>query len=558
MLLQQQTNSLLLPVVGVACFLTCFNPAGAQGPAKPEQAAQSPPAGGNADTNNHLFPENGNDADATRDRKDDWQAKVDLFFGQWIVRPIETVIFFGPSIESAPRAPNQQARQIRIPLVVLLLLGAGLFFTVRMAFINLRGFWHAIRLTRGDYDDPGDVGEVTHFQALSAALSATVGLGNIGGVAIAVAIGGPGASFWMILVGLLGMSTKFAECSLGQIYRKLDDRGQVLGGPMRYLRVGLSELGLAPLGAVLATVFAVLCVGASMGGGNAYQINQSLAVIRNAVPLIDEKPWLYGLVMASIVGAVIIGGIRSIGRVAAAIVPFMCAAYMLAAFYILISNFQAVPTALVSIITGAFNMDAGIGGLIGVMITGTQRAVFSNEAGVGSAPIAHSAAKTDEPISEGIVALLEPFIDTVLVCTTTALVILVAGVSTDSPSEGAALTLEAFQTGGHQWFGYILYLAVVLFAISTCISWSYYGERCFVELLGTRSSIVYKMLFVLFTFLGSVITATKVLDFSDLMIFGMAIPNLIGVFLLSGVTKRALDDYWQRYRTGQLEPPKGD
>ena len=493
------------------------------------------------------------EADGTEAKPLNWEGKVDAFFGKYIVDPVGSGIFYGPSVTpmATPSEPNPEA--VKIPLVVLLLLGAGVFFTLRMVFINVRGFWHAIRLTRGDYDDPNDAGEVSHFQALAAALSATVGLGNIGGVAIAIGIGGPGATFWMILVGLVGMSTKFAECTLGQLYRTVDDRGQVLGGPMRYLRSGLADLGLEPLGRVLAFLFAILCVGASLGGGNAYQINQSLSAVSEGLPILQEYSWLYGLVMAVVVGLVIIGGIRSIGRVAGAIVPVMCAAYMLAAVYILLANYANVPTAFGSIFSSAFSMDAGIGGLIGVMITGTQRAVFSNEAGVGSAPIAHSAAKTNEPVSEGIVALLEPFIDTVLVCTTTALVILVSQVPTDGDAQGAALTLSAFQTGGAHWFGYVLFAAVVLFALSTCISWSYYGERCFVQLFGTRSSIVYKALFVTFTFLGSIITATKVLDFSDLMIFGMAIPNLLGVFLLSGVVKRALDDYWGRYRSGELD-----
>lgn len=482
-----------------------------------------------------------------------WQKRIDTFFGKYVVAPVGYVIFWGPTIEPEPTESNRDPDDVKIPIVVLVLLGAGLFFTLRMAFINFRGFWHAIRLTKGDYDDPRDAGEVSHFQALSAALSATVGLGNIGGVAIAVSLGGPGATFWMILVGLLGMSTKFAECTLAQIYRTVDDRGHVLGGPMRYLRSGLSELGLRPLGSVLAFLFAILCVGASLGGGNSYQINQSLDAIRSGFPIVDEYPWAYGVIMAILVGMVIIGGIRSIGRVAGTIVPVMCVAYVLAAFYILITNIENVPAAFASIFTSAFSFEAGFGGFIGVAITGTQRAVFSNEAGVGSAPIAHSAAKTNEPVSEGIVALLEPFIDTVLVCTTTSLVILVSGVPIGGDIEGASLTLEAFQTGGAEWFGYVLYAAVVLFALSTCISWSYYGERCFVQLFGTASSPIYKTLFVVFTFLGSVITATKVLEFSDLMIFGMAIPNLIGVFLLSGVVKRRLNEYWSRYRSGELD-----
>ncbi|QEG43058.1 alanine/glycine:cation symporter family protein [Roseimaritima ulvae] len=492
-----------------------------------------------------------------------WQERVDAFFGDYVVSPIASVIFFdfwtGPWTDSEG-VEHSGWLGGSIPFVVAWLLAAGLFLTLRMAFINIRGFWHALRLTAGHYDDPTQPGEVTHFQALSAALSATVGLGNIGGVAVAIGLGGPGATFWMILVGLLGMSTKFAECTLGQLYRTVDERGHVLGGPMRYINSGLTELGLKPLGVALGFIFAVLCIGASFGGGNAYQINQSLAAIRGSVPVIDAYPWIYGLVMSLLVGVVIVGGIRSIGRVAGAIVPFMCAAYMLSALYILITNAGNLPTAVASIFQQAFTMDAGIGGFIGVMVIGIQRAVFSNEAGVGSAPIAHSAAKTDEPVSEGIVALLEPFIDTVLVCTTTALVILVSQAHVDPANaeiienrEGAALTLAAFKAGGHEWFGYLLYVAVVLFAFSTCISWSYYGERCFVQLFGAASSIIYKIIFLIFTFLGSVITATNVLDFSDLMILGMSLPNLLGVFLLSGVVRRALTEYWNKYESGELD-----
>lgn len=505
-------------------------------------------------------------------RAKDWMQKLDAWFEDWIVAPTAGWIFWdfwtGPQYDAEGNLVRKGWLRFgeddvgsSVPFVVAWLLFGGIFLTLRMGFINVRGFWHAIRLVKGDYDDPLEPGEVTHFQALSAALSATVGLGNIGGVAVAIGSGGPGATFWMIMVGLIGMSTKFTECSLGQLYRTVDDHGHVLGGPMRYLRVGLSEMRLGWLGGGLAFIFAILCIGASFGGGNAYQVNQSLAAIRGGVPFLDQHPWVYGLVMAFFVGLVIIGGIRSIGRVAGAIVPFMCVAYMLAALYILVLHAPAIPNAIASIFIEAFNpKSAAVGGVIGVMVLGIRRAVFSNEAGVGSAPIAHSAARTDEPISEGVVALLEPFIDTVLVCTTTALVILVTGVYADpanaeiiEKNQGAALTLAAFQSGGHEWFGYALFVAVVLFAFSTCISWSYYGERCTVELFGTGSSVIYKVVFLIFTFLGSIIAATNVLEFSDLMILGMSLPNLLGVFLLSGVVKRRLNDYWSRYKSGKLQ-----
>ncbi len=531
---------------------------------------------------------------------------VDKKFGEYIVGPVASVIFYdfgtGPK-----RNPDGSVRQgwlrtptrpdgVSVPGVVVWLLLAGIFLTIRMGLINIRGFWHAVRLTRGDYDDQTEPGEVSHFQALSAALSATVGLGNIGGVAVAIGLGGPGACFWIITAGFLGMTTKFAECTLGQLYRRTDKDGHMLGGPMRYLHIGLQELGLGWIGRGLSVLFMVLCIGASFGGGNAYQIGQSLSAIQQDLKFLNPEhggfPVAYGIVMAVLVGLVIVGGIKSIGAVAARIVPLMCVGYMAAAMFILATNASQIPDAILSIVSQAFDMHSVYGGIVGVMVIGIQRAVFSNEAGVGSAAIAHSAAKTEEPVSEGIVSLLEPFIDTVVVCTATAMVVIVTGVynadrfvaqhdpqividSLTLPDgagtndlqaaqsqlsklitdkDGAAMTLTAFRSGGHHWFGYFLLVAVVLFAYSTCISWSYYGERSWVELFGERTSIVYKGLFLVFTVLGSIVTRGNILDFSDLMILGMSIPNLIGVFLLSGVVKRQLDIYWGKYKSGQLEP----
>lgn len=477
--------------------------------------------------------------------------KIDEFFGTWIVGSFEKLLFFDFGTNSMIGTS--------IPFVVIWLLFGATFLTIKMNFINLRGFKHAIDLTRGVYDSPDEPGEVSHFQALSAALSATVGLGNIAGVAIAIGSGGPGACLWIILIGLLGMTAKFAECTLGQIYRVSDEDGHVLGGPMRYLRTGLSEIGIGWLGKILAVVFMLLCIGASFGGGNAFQVGQSLEAIRGDVPILQEYPVIYGIAMAIAVGVVIVGGIRSIGAVASKIVPFMCLAYVLAALFILVVNIGAIPNAIGQIFTQAFTPDAAYGGFLGVLVIGIQRAVFSNEAGVGSAAIAHSAAKTDEPVSEGIVALLEPFIDTVVVCTITALVVIVTGAynapetaTAVADSQGAKVTLYAFVTGGQDWFRYILYFAVVLFAYSTCISWSYYGERCWVELFGARSSIIYKLMFLGMTVLGSIVTRGNILAFSDLMILGMSFPNLLGVFLLSGIVKRRLDEYWQKYKSGEL------
>tara|TARA_B100000809_G_C15132478_1_gene529096 strand:+ start:1527 stop:3209 length:1683 start_codon:yes stop_codon:yes gene_type:complete len=483
----------------------------------------------------------------------DWMTQVDDFFGTYIVTPLETIIFFDFWTEKWLGSS--------VPFIVIWLLVGASFLTIRMGFINVRAFKHAIQLTRGDYDNPTETGEVTHFQALSSALSATVGLGNIAGVAIAIGMGGPGACFWMIVIGILGMSSKFTECTLGQMYRKVDKNGTVSGGAMHYLKDGLSEIGRPRLGKFLAILFAVICIGASLGGGNTFQVVQSLGAIRTEVPLLDAKPWIYGLVMAGLVGVVIIGGIRSIGAVAGRIVPFMCGAYVLTALYILGNNFFQIDDAIRSILSGALSPDAVYGGFIGVLVIGIQRAVFSNEAGTGSAAIAHSAAKTDEPVSEGIVALLEPFIDTVIVCTMTALVIIITGAAVDNPDliagenkSGAALTAIAFRNGGFEWFRWILYAAVILFCYSTLISWSYYGERCWTHLFGKKSSIYFQLLFIGFVFLGSIVGENKILVFSDLLILGMALPNMLGLFLLSGKVRRELDTYWGKYKSGELEP----
>jgi len=445
-----------------------------------------------------------------------------------------------------------------LPLVVAWLVIAAVFLTLRMGFINLRGFWHAVKITRGHYTDPNEPGDVSHFQALSTALSATVGLGNIAGVAIAVSIGGPGATFWMIIAGLLGMSTKFAECTLGQAYRGFGAHGRVLGGPMQYLSKGLEERGLLRLGKVLAVLFAVLCIGGSLGGGNAFQVSQSLNAIQETIPALAGFNWVYGLIMTLLVGVVIIGGIRRIAHTAEAIVPLMAVVYVIAALIVLFSNASRIPGAFGTIIQQAFSPDAAYGGFIGVLVMGFRRAAFSNEAGAGSAAIAHSAARTEYPIREGLVSLLEPFIDTVVICTMTALVIVVSGAYNNPAYEslitanaGAALTSRAF--GEHiSFFPYILSFAVLLFAYSTMISWSYYGERCAVWLFGARASLPYKILFLVFVFLGSIITATQVLEFGDLMILGMAFPNLLGVYILSGKVKGLLDSYWAKYRAGEF------
>ena len=444
-------------------------------------------------------------------------------------------------------------------LAVVWLVFGAIFMTVRMGFINLRGFRHAIDVVRGVFSKPEDEGEVTHFQALTAALSATVGLGNIAGVAIAVSAGGPGATFWMIIAGFLGMSLKFTECTLGQMYREVRPDGRVMGGAMFYLSKGLKEQGFAGLGKVLAVVFAVICVMASFAGGNAFQVNQSMNAIGETVPIVVQYPWIYGLVMSVLVGVVILGGIKRIAATAEKIVPLMCGIYVVASLFILSKNFDAIPAAFGAIVGGAFTFEAGFGGFIGILIVGFQRAAFSNEAGAGSAAIAHSAARSAHPTREGIVALLEPFIDTIVVCTMTALVIVITGAwnnpeyaSLVSSNQGAALTSKAY---GEQisFFPYILSAAVFLFAYSTMISWSYYGERCWAYLFGDNSSTSFRVIFVGFVFLGSILTATNVLAFGDLMILGLAFPNLFGIYFLTGKVKASLADYLAKLNAGEFQ-----
>ena len=363
-------------------------------------------------------------------------AALDAAFTSYIVAPISAVLFFDLAFWD-----NGQEGEIKLPIVVLWLALGAVFFTFRFQFVNLRAFRHAIDCVRGVYSGPGEKGEISHFQALSAALSATVGLGNIAGVAFAVGVGGPGAIFWMVLAGFLGMSTKFAECTLGQRYRIQRSDGHISGGPMHYLRDGLAELGRPGLGRVLAVVFSVMCIGGSFGGGNMFQSNQSFAIVSQQIPMLDDHTKLgaavFGFLLATLVGLVIVGGIHRIGQVAGVLVPVMCVLYVLAGALILVMNAANVPHALGVIVGSAFSMKAGLGALVGVLIQGFRRAAFSNEAGVGSAAIAHSAARTGEPVREGIVALLEPFIDTLVVCTMTGLVIVVTGAH-DHPDAGEA------------------------------------------------------------------------------------------------------------------------
>jgi AGCS family alanine or glycine:cation symporter len=449
--------------------------------------------------------------------------------------------------------PNGDPQQKNIPFIVVWLLFGALFFTIKLGFINIRGFKHSLELARGKYDDPDAPGQVTHFQALATAVSGTVGLGNIAGVAVAVSLGGAGATMWMIIAGLLGMSSKFVECTLGVKYRFINSEGRVFGGPMNYLRYGLEKRNKGFLGKILAGLFAILAIGASFGGGNMFQANQSFVILAGEFPALVGNGFWFGLVVAVLVGIVIIGGISSIAKVTGKIVPVMAAVYIVGALVVIGVNIGNIGPAFAAIWDGAFSPSALKGGVIGVLIVGFQRAAFSNEAGVGSAAIAHSAAKTNNPPSEGFVALLEPFIDTVVVCTLTALVLIFTGMHEVEGVGGVELTSSAFGSV-ISWFPYVLATAVFLFAFSTMISWSYYGMRAWTYLFGKSKKIeyVYKFLFLVFVVVGASVSLGAVLDFSDMMILAMSFPNIIGLYLMSGEVKKDLKEYSRRLKAGEL------
>jgi AGCS family alanine or glycine:cation symporter len=468
-----------------------------------------------------------------------------------------------------------------------LILGA-LYFTFYFNFINLRGFFTSINIVRGKYDElenrvdhkveiqkstftdeednpdtiriEGHEGEVTHFQALTAALSATVGLGNIAGVAIAVSIGGAGATFWMIVAGFLGMASKFVECTLGVKYRDIEADGTVFGGPMYYLTKGLKN---KTLGKILAALFAVFVIGGSFGGGNMFQVNQAFQLVENittpvgGVSILHGKGWLFGLVMAILVGIVIIGGIKKIAKVTDKIVPFMVAIYVAASLFVIFSNYDMIGNAFLQIYNGAFSPEGIAGGAVGVLVQGFRRAAFSNEAGIGSASIAHSAVKTKYAASEGMVALLEPFIDTVIVCTMTALVLIITGnVTAENASlndaQAILLTSGAFESA-ISWFPYVLTVAVVLFAFSSMISWSYYGFQGWAYLFGRSKKMeyVYKVIFCIFVVIGAAASLGSVIGFSDAMVFAMMVPNMIGLVLLAPKVKEELKRYMTAIKAGK-------
>ncbi|HAB29923.1 MAG TPA: alanine glycine permease [Gemmatimonadetes bacterium] len=474
-------------------------------------------------------------------------------------RPIATAVvnfvFFSVPIGEA-----------ELPLIVVWLIAGALFFTVYLRLINIRGFLHAIRIVIGKEDKGSDApGEVSHFQALTTAVSGTVGVGNITHVAVAISIGGPGATFWLIVAGFLGMASKFVECTLGVKYRQINADGSVSGGPMFYLDKGLSERGLPRLGKSLAWYYAIFLILACLGAGNMFQANQAYVQFVNVTggesSFFATRGWLFGSVLAILTALVIIGGIRSIARVTSKLVPFMALLYVSTAFIVIGVNAAALPGAVVTIVTEAFSPGGVTGGMIAVLILGFRRAAFSNEAGIGSAAIAHSAVRTKEPVTQGFVAMLEPFIDTVVICTLTALVITLTvydpALLNDGTINGVELTSSAFASV-IPWFPYVLAVVVMLFAYSTMISWSYYGLEGFIYIFGPKrwAKVTFNSIFCLFVIVGCTTQLDAVLDFSDAMIFAIALANVLGLYLLVPVVKRELDDYWARKRSDARAPPR--
>lgn len=439
-----------------------------------------------------------------------------------------------------------------IPFLVFWLIIGGIFFTFRLGFINIHLFGHAIQVVRGKYTKKDEPGEVSHFQALAAAVSATVGLGNIGGVAIAITMGGPGAVIWMAIAGLFAMSMKFSEVVLGQQYRKISKKGKVSGGAFHYLKEGLADAGLPRLGKVLAIIFAIFCMGGALGGGNMYQANQSVAILQDTFPALSEIDRVIALVLAVAVGMIIFGGIRRIAKVASAVVPVMAIIYVTACIVVLFVNASLIPDAFVTMFKSAFTAEAAGGGIIGALIAGFRRAAFSNESGLGSAPIAHAAAKSNDPVKEGCVALLEPFIDTVVICMMTGLVITVTGVYANTDGDGVVLTSAAFATVV-DWFPIVLSVAVVLFAFSTMITWSYYGSKAWEYIFGDKYTGIFQVIFCLATFIGGVNSLDLVITISDLFLLSMAIPNLIGLYILSPRIAAMTKDYRERLASGKLK-----
>lgn len=467
---------------------------------------------------------------------------------------VSGAIFYSVRVGGTDEAP------VMFPLILGWLILAGIASTLYFRFINIRGFAHGFRLIRGDFSDPHSAGEVTHFQALTSAVSGTVGLGNIAGVAVALSIGGAGATFWMILAGVLGMSTKFVECTLGVKYRLVKADGTVSGGPMYYLSRGIAENypGLKGFGVLLATVFAVCTMFGAIGAGSMFQANQAyaqfLAITGGETGPLAGRGWLFGIVIAVLAGLVVIGGIKRIGSVTSKLVPAMAALYVVGCLFVIGVHIERVPDAFVQILDGAFTAEGVTGGVIGALIQGFRRAAFSNEAGLGSAAIAHSAVKTPEPVTEGFVALWEPFIDTVVICTMSALVIIISGElaalqgsAVSGTAQGVQLTSQAFASVVW-WFPYLLTVAVFLFAFSTIITWAYYGAKAASFLARESKAVLYgfKFFFLAMAVVGCTMNLGSIVDIADALLFIMAIPNLIGVYMLFPAVKRELDGYMAR------------
>ena len=476
--------------------------------------------------------------------------------------------------------PAKPKKDAKMPFLVVFLAVGAIFFTFFYRFINFRLLKHSFDVVRGKYDNPDDKGEISHFKALTSALSATIGLGNIAGVAIAIQKGGPGAVFWMMLIAFFGMCAKFNSATLAQYFRKVNSDGSISGGPMYYLELGFKEKGKVwgSIGICLAIMYALFLMGGAIGGGNMFQGNQAQAAVGLSLKNLGVSAdfinsstfkYIFGLIVAGTAAAVILGGIKRIGNATSKIVPAMCGVYILASMYIILTNLGELGSSIALIFTEAFSAKAVFGGFIGVLMMGILRAAFSNEAGLGSASIAHAAAKTDEPVREGVVAMMGPLIDTVLVCFMTSMVVIITGkwnATIDSAGEtlqpGAILTMDAFGSA-LSWFPYLLTICILLFAFSTMIAWCYYGERGWIYLAdkftdnnGVKTVIVFRLIFVVFIFIGVISNVSDVIGFSDFMILSMAFPNILGsIFLAPFVWKKA-KDYMSRYKAGEFKTYK--
>jgi alanine or glycine:cation symporter, AGCS family len=464
-----------------------------------------------------------------------------------LVDALGSVLFWDPFAALGLQLGTQ------VPFIVVWLVAGGLFFTVYLRFINFRGIRQGFRLMFGRDKTFAGNGDTSHFQAVSTALSSTVGMGNIAGVAVAISIGGPGATFWMIIAGLLGMSSKFAECTLGVKYRTLDESGKVSGGPMYYLRDGLKERGLPKLGKALSILFAATISFSAFGIGNMFQANQVYAQLSVLFPALIPHGFWVGVVLAVLTGLVILGGINSIAKVCDKLFPSMAILYISLCLIIIFLNIGQIGHAFGLIWDGAFSPDAAKGGIVGVMIMGFRRAVFSNEAGIGSAPIAHSTVKTTQPATEGYVALLEPFIDTVLICTMTALTLIFTGVYLNPGHlEGAQLTSAAFSTLGSVG-PYLLLICMLLFVYSTLIGWSFYGVKGFGFLFGGLSQKLtgkrvyaekfYQVIYLIIIVVGTTANFSTIIDFSDMLVLTMSLPNILGLYLMAPVLKKEMLTY---------------